>query len=74
MISSHHLQNDVTTLREPGIKPDDIETNPAYINSGLSVYSVSMSISKDELKKYKTHKDIIQALGTLEYVRHIEEI
>ena len=52
----------------------DIETNPAYLNSGLSVYSVSLSIRTDELKKFKTHKEIIEALSTLEYVNHIEEI
>lgn len=69
-----YLQNFVTTIRELGMSIDDIEANTAYLNSGLSVYSVSLSISGKELRKYKTHKEIIEALRTLEYVYHIEEI
>ncbi len=68
------LQNFVATLRELGIKIDDIEFNNAYLNSGLSVYYVAVTISSGSLKKYKTHKEIIQALSTLDYVYHIEEL
>ena len=53
---------------------DDIEANPAYLNSGLSVYTVSLSIISDELKKYKTHTEIITALKSIEYIYHIEEM
>lgn len=74
LTSSHHLKEFVTTIRELGLKIDDIETNPAYVNSGLSVYSIAISITRKELKKFKTHKEIIDALATLEYVSHIEEI
>ena len=74
LTSSLRLKEFVTTIRELGLRIDDIETNPAYVNSGLSVYSVSVSITKNELKKFKTHKEIVAALGTLEYVSHIEEI
>ena len=69
-----YLKDFVTTIRELGIRVDDIESNPAYINSGLSVYTVSVSIISDELKKYKTHHEIIEALKSLEYVYHIEEM
>ena len=69
-----YLQNFVTTIRELGMKIDDIESNPAYLHSGLSVYSISISISSQELKKYKTHTEIIQALRSLDYIYHIEEI
>lgn len=69
-----HLQDFVTTLRKLGVRIDDIEANPAYIGSGLAVFSVSMTINSPELKKYKTHKEIIEALGTLEYVYYIEEM
>lgn len=69
-----YLQDFVTTIRELGMRIDDIESNPAYVNSGLSVYSVSISIGSEELKKYKTHEEIIKALGTLDYVYHIEEM
>ena len=68
------MKDFVTTIRELGIRVDDIESNPAYINSGLSVYTVSVSIISDELKKYKTHHEIIEALKSLEYVYHIEEM
>ena len=74
LTSSASLRSFVTILREIGLKIDDIETNPAYLNSGLSVYSVSLSIRTEELKKFKTHREIIEALSTLEYVSHIEEI
>lgn len=69
-----YLQNFVTTIRELGMKIDDIESNPAYLHSGLSVYSISISISSQELKKYKTHTEIIQALRSLDYIYHIEEM
>ena len=74
LISSTYLQNFVTTIRRLGLTIDDIESNPAYVNSGLSVYSVAITISSTELKKYKTHKEIIEALRTLDYVYHIEEM
>ncbi len=72
--SKDNLQNFVTTIRRLGLRIDDIEVNPAYITSGLSVYSIAMTINSPELKKYKTHTEIIQALSTIDYVYHIEEI
>ena len=74
LVNSTYLQNFVTTIRRLGLTIDDIESNPAYVNSGLSVYSVAITISSAELKKYKTHKEIIEALRTLDYVYHIEEM
>ncbi len=72
--SSANLRSFITTIRELGLVVDDIEVNPAYVNSGLSVYTMALSISSPELKKYKTHKEIIEALSTIEYVYHIEEL
>ena len=63
-----------TTIRRLGMRIDDIELNPAYAGSGINVYSVSFSISSKELKKYKSHKEIIDALGSLEYIEFIEEM
>ena len=68
------LQDFVTVLRRLGISIDEIEQNPAYVGSGLSVYSISISVSNEMLKKYKSHAEIIDALKTLEYVHHIEEM
>ena len=73
LTSSAHLRDFVTTLRRLGMRIDDIESNPAYVNSGLSVYSVSVTICSPELKKYKTHREIIEALRSLDYIYHINE-
>ncbi len=72
--SSSNLQDFVTTIRKLGLIIDEIEVNPAYINSGMSVYSVAVTIDSSELKKYKTHTEIIEALKSLEYVYYIEEM
>lgn len=72
--NSANLQDFITTIRDLGLKVDDIESNPAYISSGLSVYTISLSIVSKELKKYKTHKEIIEALKSIDYIYHIEEI
>lgn len=74
LTNSVHLREFVATIRELGLKIDEIEANPAYINSGLSVYSIAVTIYSKELKKYKTHKEIIEALKSLEYVYYIEEM
>ena len=72
--SATSLPSFVATVRELGIRIDEIELNPAYVNSGISVYSVALTIVSGELKKYKTHKEIIDALKSLEYIRYIEEM
>lgn len=72
--SKGDLQNFVTTIRRLGMRIDDIELNPAYRNSGLSVYTVSFTISSKELKKYKRHSQIIEALRSLDYISYIDEI
>lgn len=68
------LSDFVAIIRRLGLKIDDIEANPAYTNSGISAYSVSITVNSVELKKYKTHTEIIEALRSLEYVTHIEEL
>lgn len=72
--NKNNLQDFVATIRKFGLKIDDIEANPAFVGSGLSVYSITLTIISSELKKYKTHSEIIEALSSLEYVNHIEEI
>lgn len=68
------LANFTGVLRKLGLKIDDIEANPAYNNTGLGVFSISLTIRTKELKKFKTHKEIIEALSTLDYINCIEEI
>ncbi|MBR1758340.1 MAG: MgtC/SapB family protein [Lachnospiraceae bacterium] len=70
----YRLQDFIATIRKLGLLIDDIESNPAYANSGLAVYSISLTITKAELKKYQSHKEIVTALSTLDYVSFIEEI
>ena len=72
--SKGDLADFVATIRALGIRIDDIESNPAYVSSGLSVYSISITVGNAELKKYKTHSEIIKALATLDYIYHIEEM
>ena len=72
--SKENLQSFVATIRKLGLRIDDIEVNPAYINSGLSVYSVALTIQSKELKKYKSHSEIIDALRSIDYIYHIEEM
>lgn len=72
--NASYLTNFIETGRKLGLRIDDIESNPAYLNSGLSVYTISVSVISKELKKYKTHSEIIEALKSLDYVSHIEEM
>lgn len=72
--NSHFLQDFVSVCRELGLRIDDIENNPSYRGSGLSVYTITLTILSKELKAFKTHNEIIKALSTLEYIHHIEEI
>lgn len=72
--NKNDLPEFVSTVRALGIRIDDIESNPAYLNSGISVFSVSFTVASAELKRYKKHGDIIDALRSLEYVYHIEEM
>ena len=71
--SAPYLQDFLTVIRKLGLVIDDIELNPAYLNSGLSVYTVALSIKNPQLLKYKTHAEIIEALDSLEYISFIQE-
>lgn len=72
--SRNDLPKFMETIRRLGMRIDDIELNPAYLSSGLSVYTVAFTIRCKELRKYKKHSGIIEALGSLDYIAHIEEI
>ena len=68
------LQNFVAVIRKLGMRIDDIEANSAYLGSGLSVYTVSVTADSKELKKYKTNSEIVEALRSLDYINHIDEL
>ncbi len=74
LVESRYLRDFITTIRRLGLTIDDIELNRSYRESKLSVYTISMTIQSPELKRYRTHHEIIEALSTLDYVLHIEEM
>lgn len=67
------LQKFIQALRQLGLKVNGVELNPAYANSGLAVYSISLKIIKKELG-YTDHKGIIEGISALDIVNYIEEI
>ena len=67
------LHEFTATIREFGLKIDDIEINPAYANSGLGVYTVALTVTDKELRK-KPHQELVKALSALDCVSYIEEI
>lgn len=72
--SKTSLPDFINTVRKLGLKIDDIELNTAYLNSGLYVYSISLTIVSGNFKKFVRHDDIIAALSELEYVNCVEEL
>ncbi|MBO4501300.1 MAG: MgtC/SapB family protein, partial [Clostridia bacterium] len=44
LTSSAYLKEFIATIRKLGLIIDDIEFNPAYVNSGLSVYTISLTV------------------------------
>ncbi len=72
--SSEYLRDFVTVSRRLGLRIDDIEMNGAYVGSGLSVYTITFTINSSELKKYKTHREIVEAISSLDYIYYIEEM
>ena len=70
----NYLQEFNETIRRLGLRIDNIEINPAYANSGLGVYSISLTIVDENLKKVKSHDEIVEALKKLDYVNYVESI
>ena len=72
--SKTSLTDFIATVRKLGLKIDDIELNTAYLNSGLYVYSIALTIFSGNFKKFVKHDDIIAALSQLDYVNYVEEL
>ena len=49
-----------------------IAYDPAYANTGLSVYSIALKINKNEQGKYIKHDLLLKNLKALEYVNYVE--
>ncbi len=69
-----NLSRLMSTLRELGLRIDELELDSAYLNSGVGVYIMCLTIVSEDLKKYKTHKEIIEAIKSIDYVKHAEEL
>ena len=61
----------INYLREKSIQVNAIEKNAAYASSGLSVYTINISIPKD---KNISLNFTINMIKDLEYVNYVEEI
>lgn len=73
--NKNSLQDFITTVRKLGLKIDDIELNAAYMNSGLYVYSIALSMVRGKAKKDRlNHRDYVEAFSGLEYVNYVEEL
>ena len=67
-----NLKELVKFIREKQMTVISVEHNPAYANSGLSVYTIMLAIKKQ--KKYRDHQLLINEIKELEYVEFVEEI
>lgn len=74
LTSKNSLRDFIAAVRKLGLKIDNIELNTAYMNSGLYVYSIALTIVSGEFKKAVRHDDIIAAISSLEYVNFCEEL
>ena len=64
-----NLKDLVNFLRSINVQISSIEKNPAYIQSGLSVYT--MTLNSEEKRDHDT---FIETIKNLKYVNHCEEL
>lgn len=74
LISDEYLVNFTTTIRKLGMLITDIEVNNAYRNTKLAVYVLSIEFKNKDVLTYKKHKDLLEALKSLNYIVYIEEL
>ena len=67
-----NLKTFVSLVREKGFKIIALEHNPAYSNSGLSVYT--MVLTKNKKVKGITKQELLDIAKSLEYIDYIEEL
>ncbi len=64
----------ITYLREQHIQIPSLEHNTAYSSSGLSVYTITVLLSKEAMKIYKKPHMLLDCIKELPYVNHVEII
>ncbi len=62
----------ITYLRNNHIQIYSLEHNSAYSSSGLSVYTITIEITKDAKKEYRNAKVLISDIANLAYVNFAE--
>lgn len=67
-----NLKEFVSYVREKGLDVQQVEHNPAYANSGLSVYTI-MVVDKEH-RFNLDHNKLIGEIKELPYVNYVEEI
>ena len=70
--SRPNLKELITYLRENDVKVYALEHNAAYAQSGLSVYTVSIGLTKDAKKKFRNGNILVEELFKLPYVNFVE--
>ncbi len=74
LTKSMYLANFTTTIRKLGMRISELEIQKAYLNTSLAVYTISIELNNKDVLTYKKHKDIVEALMSLDYVSYVEEI
>ena len=67
-----NLKELVKFFRSKGITVISVEHNNAYINSGLSVYTIMIAVRGQ--KMYRDHQLLIKEIRNLGYIEFVEEI
>ncbi len=62
----------ITHLRNNYIQIYSLEHNSAYSSSGLSVYTITIEITKNAKKEYRNAKVLIADIANLAYVNYVE--
>lgn len=64
----------ITYLREKKMQIYSLEHNTAYASSGLSVYTITVELTKDAKKNYKNSQQLLNDIAQLDYVNFVEII
>lgn len=72
LLSRPDLKKLLEYVRSNNIQVLSIAYDPAYANTGLSVYSIALKINKNEQGKYIKHDLLLKKLKALEYVNYVE--
>ncbi len=70
--SRPNLKEFITFLRKNEIKVFSLEHNAAYSESGLSVYTITIGLTKSAKKSFKNGKILIEEIFRLPYVNFVE--